>query len=230
MGELRRFIMLPMWPSENTASKLYDLANGALIVGLVIGVISTCLIVRMGGKKDAYLKKALSETNERAANAEQRAAEANKAAEDERLARIKLEGQVVGRRLSGAQKAKLTAILKSDPDPVGIVIVPAFWDGESSDFADDFNAAIADAKWKTFRIKNRATERIGVSLGIVEGTPELDPWHRSIAGLRQEVAKALDAIGVPYHDVIFGKSELASTSPPFEPGPIYLVIEHKASG
>ncbi len=63
-----------MWPSEDWASRLYDLANWGLIVGLIIGVISTVVLVWMGNVKESYLKKGLAATNERAAHAEERAA------------------------------------------------------------------------------------------------------------------------------------------------------------
>jgi len=55
-----------MWPSEYSASKLYELANLGLIVGLIIGVLSTVLIVWMGNIKESYLKISLAATNERA--------------------------------------------------------------------------------------------------------------------------------------------------------------------
>jgi hypothetical protein len=65
-----------MWPSEEWASRLSDWANIGLIVGLIFGVLSTVLLVWMGNVKEAYLKRELADTNLRAANAEQRAADA----------------------------------------------------------------------------------------------------------------------------------------------------------
>lgn len=41
-----------MWPSEDLASRLYDTANVGLVVGLIIGVISTVLLVWMGNVRD----------------------------------------------------------------------------------------------------------------------------------------------------------------------------------
>ena len=58
-----------MWPSEESASRLYDLANWGLIAGLVVGVVSTILLVWMGNIKEAYLRDHLAHTNERAASA-----------------------------------------------------------------------------------------------------------------------------------------------------------------
>jgi hypothetical protein len=66
-----------MWPSEELAARLYNWANLGLIVSLVAGVISTMLLVWMGGVKEAYSKVTqqrfemeLSKQQERAANAE----------------------------------------------------------------------------------------------------------------------------------------------------------------
>jgi hypothetical protein len=117
-----------MWPSEPLASRIYDIANIFLIISLVIGVVSTGLLVRTGNGKERYLRTELAnatqksaEANERAQNANldatkakqgtaiamadaarasQKAAEANKAAEDERIERLKLEAQIAPRRLS----------------------------------------------------------------------------------------------------------------------------------
>jgi hypothetical protein len=46
-----------MWPSLETATRISDLANWALIGSLVIGVISTVLIVWMSGAKESYWDK-----------------------------------------------------------------------------------------------------------------------------------------------------------------------------
>ena len=76
-----------MWPSESSASRIYDWANWGLIASLVFGVASTFLIVRLGNVKETYLKAHLADTSERAANADARAAEANeRAATNEREA------------------------------------------------------------------------------------------------------------------------------------------------
>jgi hypothetical protein len=56
-----------MWPSRETASLVSEVANWALIAGLVVGVVATVLIVWMGNVNEAYLKTDLSCANERAA-------------------------------------------------------------------------------------------------------------------------------------------------------------------
>jgi hypothetical protein len=64
-----------MWPSAETASLLYNLANIGLIVGLVIGVVSTIVVVWMGNVKEEYLDKALADSHERTALLEKQSGE-----------------------------------------------------------------------------------------------------------------------------------------------------------
>lgn len=63
-----------MWPSENWASKIYNAANVGLIVGLVVGVISTVLVVWMGKVKETYSKRELANTGLKASAADDHAA------------------------------------------------------------------------------------------------------------------------------------------------------------
>jgi len=84
---------ISMWPSEELASRLYNLANVGLIVGLVIGVVATILLVWMGNTKEIYLQKRVALANSAAAHANSSAAEANERAENarERAAELSLE-------------------------------------------------------------------------------------------------------------------------------------------
>ena len=60
-----------MWPSEDLASRLYDLANWGLVIGLVIGVVSTAVVVWMGNVKEAYLRRQVATLNQSAASAKE---------------------------------------------------------------------------------------------------------------------------------------------------------------
>jgi hypothetical protein len=68
-----------MWPSAETASSLYDLANIGLIIGLVVGVVSTVLLVWMGNVKEGYLNRALADSRERTASLEKQSGESKAA-------------------------------------------------------------------------------------------------------------------------------------------------------
>jgi hypothetical protein len=68
-----------MWPSSETAAWLYDLANIGLIIGLVIGVVSTVLLIWMGNVKEEYLNRELAVSRERTASLEKQSGESKTA-------------------------------------------------------------------------------------------------------------------------------------------------------
>ena len=137
--------------------------------------------------------------------------------EQERLARVKLEAELLPRRLSGKQKTQLAESLGIHR--FGLTIVSPVVDPEASDFADDLDSAIHDgAHWETLRIRNRISLKFGVSIVTAKGTPEL-PESKVLDA-------ALTAIGVA-HDITVVENGDASTSPQFQAGFLYLVVEHK---
>ena len=89
-----------MWPSLQTASLIQFWANIFLIGALVVGVVSTFFTVWMGGIKEKYLNQDIANTMQRAAIAEQKAAEVNKRAEQLRADNLALQAGVRPRRLS----------------------------------------------------------------------------------------------------------------------------------
>ena len=151
-----------------------------------------------------------------AATAAQKSAEANAIAEGERLERVRLEGHILPRRLSGTRIQQLSNSLKQKVG--GIVIVSALVDSESSDFADDFDTAFKNAGWKTLRYRNRITEERGVELGTVVGTND--------GGGVDEISKLIRTVGVQVVPTSF-KEDDHTTSPWFEKNALYLVINHK---
>lgn len=129
---------------------------------------------------------------------------------------LKLRKESEPRRLTGLQREKLIDLLKPHPD--GCAVVSALLDPESSDFADDFDAAFHGAHWETLRIRNRASAKYGVLVAVVPGGCDR-PGAKILSD-------ALTAAGVPHEYVTFKDGD-ASTSPAFQAGYIYLVIEHK---
>jgi hypothetical protein len=130
----------PVWPSEELASKIYDAANWGLVFGLVIGVVSTFMLVWMGNVKEAYLRRAIADTNERAA-------EANRIAEQERVARLKLEQSFAPRGLTIAQGNALIAALKSFADQK-FMFATYPDDREAVHFCEVINEVLQGAGWK----------------------------------------------------------------------------------
>jgi hypothetical protein len=127
-----------------------------------------------------------------------------------------LQRQSESRWLTGEQKAKLSKLL-SGAGENGAAIVSALMDGEASDFADDFDSSFQAAHWQTKRIKNLISGKFGVFVVTAEGT--------SLPRTKL-LSDALTAVGIP-HEVTTVKDGDASTSPAFQAGFLYLVIEHK---
>lgn len=112
-------------PSAILASSIYDWANVGLIVSLVIGVVSTVLIVWMGNIKETDLRTRLSEAESRstlaqgaagsageaAAKANERAAELERQAEVLKTANLQLEAQIAPRRISLGDCMKIAKAL-----------------------------------------------------------------------------------------------------------------------
>src|SRR5512138_2000325 len=69
-----------MWPSQATAARVYDLANVALIIAVVIGVVATLLVLWMGNVKEGYLRRDLGEANSRVEAARAETGKAHEAA------------------------------------------------------------------------------------------------------------------------------------------------------
>ena len=88
---------------------------------------------------------ALSDAEERAGNLEKKAGELNKAAEDERSARIKLEAQVNPRRLSAAERNDISKSLKPFAGKT-VGIATYMQDAEAMILAVQIGNAIGGAK------------------------------------------------------------------------------------
>jgi hypothetical protein len=132
-----------MWPSEETASRLYDLANWGLIAGLVLGVISTGLLVWMGSAKEVYLRSRLADTVLGVATAQADAARANLLAEQEKLARVKIEERLGGWKLDKNAQSRITDKLKKFPEtPFDLKVDP-----DEARAMDAIDQALLAAKW-----------------------------------------------------------------------------------
>jgi len=100
---------MEIWPSREWSEWLYDSANIALIVALVVGAFATVMIVWMGNKKEEYLKRDV-------AAAQLRGDEAIAKSESDRLERVKIEQEMLKqlrpRDLSKQQVDDLVSALK----------------------------------------------------------------------------------------------------------------------
>jgi hypothetical protein len=120
---------------ESWASRIYDAANIALLIGLVVGLVATFLIVWMGNVKDEYLRKELSDQRERTANAE--------------LELLRERQHTANRDISPEDQAAISEKLKAFTGPRGqhgeIDIFPATF--ETRFLAGQIESILINAKW-----------------------------------------------------------------------------------
>jgi hypothetical protein len=195
-----------MWLSEKWASSFYGWANIGLITSLVVGVISTVLVVWTGNTKEEYLRRDLANTNERAAKAEDHAAQANL-----ELAKLKAP-----RSLSSEQQKQISEKLRVFGGlEFDVALDPK---SEPQDLLSQVEDALTSAGWKeidwkagnasaelNFVRKGRPAAGIAAVSGVIiqlhpERVGELMPVAEAIASaLNAEgiVAKAEPGLGVP---------------------------------
>lgn len=116
---------------------------------VVIGVVSTVLLVWMGNVKEEYLKKDVAEAQAGAAKANERAAEANRIAEEERLARVLIEESLSPRRLTEAQELDIGKSLRQF-GPQKAQMVYGGGDREAQVFAVDIWRSLKRGGWQAF--------------------------------------------------------------------------------
>ncbi len=113
------------------------------------------------------------------AHAEQQAAESNKIAEEERLARVKIEERLASRRISSNYHSAFVAALK--PFAGSIVEITKLGDFEAGQFADEIISVFAAAGW------NRRLTTVGVysppTYGVVCSINETSPAGKALAAI-----------------------------------------------
>ena len=135
----------------NDAALLLWIGRGKILAGFLvaIGVAGEFLadfienpIVK---RRDEAQQAEIAQLGKDAAEANARAAEANRAAEEEKLARLKLQAQIAPRRLTAAQIAKLTELLKPFADSSLSLDVTVASGLEGTNLANDMLVALNNA-------------------------------------------------------------------------------------
>ncbi|MGI8959156.1 MAG: hypothetical protein ACR2IV_05215 [Bryobacteraceae bacterium] len=238
-----------MWPSEELASRLYDLANWGLILGLVIGVVSTVFLVWMGNVKESYLRKSLTATSSVAARANERAevlesanlglradleherqktARLNRDVEDERARRVELEDREEWRKLSDKQQSRLAARLSPFAGQPAVV---GFQAGnlEANLFALDITAALRKAKWDVpLPVFWPPSGDVG---GAKFGPISRPKTGVSILSSPQTQSETLaKTISAAFNDLGFDAVVDARHLSPMQPPPVAIVVEFRPTG
>ena len=178
-----------MWPSFETASSAYNLANVFLVGALVVGVIATLVVVWMGNVKEEYLRRDIAGAHERGKAAEERAAEANKIAEQERLARVKIEEKLAPRRITQKDQQYISTQISEFKGVVG-GIGSSPRDIESMRLESGIHAALAEGGWNLAR---EIPSHTPMWPGGVAVSSSLDKASQ-VAGVK--LALALNSVGI----------------------------------
>jgi hypothetical protein len=219
-----------------------------VIVGgvlITVGVAGELAVQFFASRKETNLRKAndavfsilngkAAEALERAAKADERASQnekeavrLSKIAEDERLARVKIEEDVTWRRLTKDQQIKMASRLK--PFASGTALLQYnLNDLEADSFASDIASVLQQAKWKkVFEPLAVMKMREGpVSLGT---NPPLERGVIIISTGDQTSHSASDEI----RNILEGFGFDATRQPKDDPRPnsmVFILVEHRPEG
>jgi hypothetical protein len=166
----------------------------------------------------AEAKKEAVETAQNAGNALVRAAALEKETAELKSANLNLEMRLAPRRLSGAQSARMSAILTAEPR-MKLAVVSRAFDSEGKDFADDLALTLNNAQWEAVRHDNWTRGDSGIFIATVDGTP-VPPEASALRA-------ALDAAGIAYRTMIIRNEDTTRMSPWFHPNVLYLIVGAK---
>ncbi len=150
-----------MWPSQQSAERIYNVANVLLIAALIVGALATWFVVWMGNVKEEYLQRDLSGAKERTAELEQDAA----------LLRIQLDREIQKRALralTDEQKKTLVAALRGKIPEINVVVQR---DLEAQAFAVQLEIVFQEAGMQLHSYEMQPGEMLFVPVGIMMYMP-----------------------------------------------------------
>ncbi|MGL5935129.1 MAG: hypothetical protein ACRCZI_05855 [Cetobacterium sp.] len=149
--------------------------GGSMVaLGLAIEFAAEAAASKYRAKLKELSETALSEIRERAARAEQAAAEATLAAEQERLARVKIEERLADRRLTPEQHQRIVAALgRFRGQQVAVVLY--MLSTESKKLSEQIQTALTSAHWQVnvHSHMGGAEQMPGVTVFISDGQPTI---------------------------------------------------------
>jgi outer membrane murein-binding lipoprotein Lpp len=212
---------LPGWNSLAAVTRYHQWAEiiGIVILGFL--VLAEGISYRYGQRKDDLTTRQQETTDKRhdeemarlhadteaskteTAKALAQAAEANRIAEEERLARVKIEARLASRKLSPEQVSDLASAIKDLKLPVKAIKITRLGDSEAHEYATSIMVAINNAGlypavtdigtlsppmygiFVTPHLKP-AFDKAGIPVDGLLPSPEgLDPFPEILVGLKQ---------------------------------------------
>jgi hypothetical protein len=151
-------------------------ANWALLGALIFGVVSTYAIVVSGNIRDANLKRELAEQTRQTESAKAVAAEANQKAEEEKLARVRLEAKLAPRSMTAREQKELSDKLRPFAGILVDIFVIPTGTADTVPLSRSIVSILNDAQWqiRDLRTANGGQFFVGVIVGRAAGTPSVD--------------------------------------------------------
>ena len=149
----------------------------------------------VSSKKDLEFRQFKQKSETEIARANERAAEANRIAEEEKLARVKIEERLAGWQLTPEAKFKLVDALK----PYAGTPFDLFVDPKEYKFMQTLDAVLIEAGWNRIEAKSpvqldkKATVRIGYGLIMAIAAESANKFQEALSVL----VSALRSQGIP---------------------------------
>lgn len=220
----RGTILPPERPS--TAKFIIELVSLVLITGGIVGELGIGIKITLINGQLRTMNAELRSKDDQlvgllhveANNAERDAAAANRIAEAERFARVKLQQHVQARRLTGKEKEQLTKLLSENPQ--SIMIGFCMFGSDCMDFANDIGDALNKAGWKTYFGASSSNGR-GIKVGFVKGSDEA-----LAAEWVPKIRHALREIGIDSNEAWFDPNDKTQVGG-FQKNVLYLIVHNK---
>jgi hypothetical protein len=186
---------------------------------IVLGLAGEFVAEELVSKADGLIKTfddiVLTDTQHETSKAIEHAAEANRKAELERLARLQLQKELQVRRLTTRQKQTLAGALGNHPQPIFIGF--CMLDPDCIDFANDIGDSFKQAHW-TPTFGARTASPYGIVVGFMKGSDPIlaDKWTG-------KVRQALGTVGLSSEQWWFDPSDKTLVGG-FEKNVLYLII------
>jgi|ERR1039458_4777336 hypothetical protein len=226
VGEfVAEFTSLPK--SKESRDKLALLSLIVLIVGIAGELLGTVRTSQLSGQITANIEERAADAEQKAGEANKEAARLTKVAEDERVARVQIEEALAPRRLTTEQRTAISSKLsRFSQQPVVAISNP--FDVESSVLAAEILSTLKLAKWDTnpiFAIGRNVSslERapsIPVTGIFIQAAPDKGSQLAAMALLRELSSNGFDC-RIPQKGVVGG----------FGPKPLVVVdVEARPEG
>jgi hypothetical protein len=192
-----------MWPSPETADRLFALSNVLLILSLSLTVVATIGVVWMANVREGYLKRDLSEANTRIAEANAAgeaarlaAAEANKRAAE---AALELERFKAPRTLPNEQQQHVASRVRQFVgQEYTAVLVPGSFDAPI--LWTDLDKALTSAGWSRMPPAGLATGQPPAGVALVPASGSIIAIDRSrptgVMSAASALIQALNSVGL----------------------------------